>query len=234
MQETLQKIDKEDLVRMAEELKSKSEVFQELLAEDKVLHLSEDELKAIFNLIFLVRRKQSVLLEEYSIKEYLDAFHALLHGKGRLADRFQAFIDAFDRLKLEWRYDMASELLHYTFPAKYWLWNRWMFDPRSNTGAIPLVTNEEFELHGSTYGVVYMKVGKAVAFVHSMAESVEFQFIHRSLFGTDVFLSCVYVIYAYTVLTIKMTDEFNKVMPGLGEFARRILGIYSSKEMTVV
>ena len=109
-----------------------------------------------------------------------------------------------------------------------------MFDPNTNTGALPLVTNEEFELMGSTHGASYLKVGRAVAFVHSMAESVEFQFINRSLFGTDVYLSCVYVIYAYTVLKIKMTDEFNKVMPGLNEFSRRILGIYSSRKLTVV
>jgi len=63
-----------------------------------------------------------------------------------------------------------------------------------------------------------------------MAEAVDFQFINRSLFGTDVYLSCVYVIYAYTVFKIKMTDEFNKVMPPIGEFSKRILGVYEKRK----
>ncbi|RLD17523.1 MAG: hypothetical protein DRI69_12120, partial [Bacteroidetes bacterium] len=52
-----------------------------------------------------------------------------------------------------------------------------------------------------------------------------FQTIHKSLFGTDVYLACVYVIYAYTVLRMRMTQEFNKVMPQQIEFVRRILGV---------
>ena len=110
-------------------------------------------------------------------------------------------------------------------PDLYWLWGRWMWDAKKKTGAIPLVTSEEFDLQGETEGEVYMKVGNGVAFVHSIAEAADFQFISRSLFGTDVFLSCVYVVYAYTVLRMRMTQEFNKVMPGLPEFTRRLLGV---------
>ena len=46
------------------------------------------------------------------------------------------------------------------------------------------------------------------------------------MFGTDVFLGCVYVVYVYMVLRMRMTQEFNKVMPGLSEFVRRLLGVY--------
>ncbi len=49
--------------------------------------------------------------------------------------------------------------------------------------------------------------------------------ISNTIFGTDVFLSCVYVIYVYTVLKMRMTQEFNKVMPQLPEFCRRLLGV---------
>jgi hypothetical protein len=34
------------------------------------------------------------------------------------------------------------------------------------------------------------------------------------------------VVYVYTVLRLRMTQEFNKVMPGLPEFSRRLLGVY--------
>ena len=105
-----------------------------------------------------------------------------------------------------------------------------MWDPKNKTGAIPLVTTEGFDLDGDIMSEVYMKVGKGVAFVHSVAESAEFQFINRSLFGTDVYLSCVYIIYSYTILQLKMTKEFNEVMPGMTEFSRRLLGVYGVEQ----
>ena len=70
-----------------------------------------------------------------------------------------------------------------------------------------------------------MNIGRAIAFVHEVGDAAGFQTIHKSLFGTDVYLACVYVVYAYTVLRMRMTQEFNKVMPQQIEFVRRILGV---------
>ena len=65
--------------------------------------------------------------------------------------------------------------------------------------------------------------------MHETGEAVGFREISRNAFGTDVYLACVYVIYAYTVLKMRMTNEFNKVMPGLPEFCRRLLGVHKKK-----
>ena len=62
--------------------------------------------------------------------------------------------------------------------------------------------------------------------MHEVGEAAGFQAIAKSIFGTDVFLSCVYVVYAYTVLRMRMTNEFNRVMPELPEFCRRLLGVH--------
>lgn len=234
MQETLDKINRGDLVAIATELEEKSEFFQKHLDVQKIIDLNEETLTALFRKVFAVRRKTKVFFEKYTAEQYKHAIIHLLYAKEPLVERYQKFVDDFSEHDPMIMAELASELLHYNQPDKFWLWSRWLWDHNNNTGALPLVTNEEFKLEGNNYGDKYMSVGKAIAFVHSMAESAEFQFINRSLFGTDVFLSCVYVIYAYTVLKIKMTDEFNKVMPGLSEFSRRILGIYNSKEMTVV
>jgi len=45
-----------------------------------------------------------------------------------------------------------------------------------------------------------------------------------------VYLSCVYIIYSYTILQLKMTKEFNEVMPGMTEFSRRLLGVYGIEQ----
>ena len=46
------------------------------------------------------------------------------------------------------------------------------------------------------------------------------------LLGTDVFLAAVYGIYMYTVQRMRMTREFNKLLPPLPDLIRRLLGVY--------
>jgi hypothetical protein len=65
--------------------------------------------------------------------------------------------------------------------------------------------------------------------VHEVGDGAGFKKISNSVFGTDVFLCCVYVIYAYTVLKMRMTQEFNKVIPELAPFCRRLLGLQWSQ-----
>jgi hypothetical protein len=64
-----------------------------------------------------------------------------------------------------------------------------------------------------------------VAFVPSTGRVAGFtNFAPR--FGVDVFLAAVYGIYMYTVLRMRMTQEFNKVVPELPDLIRRLLGVY--------
>ncbi len=226
MKETLAKVEKENLTDIANSLVEKSALFQQVLAQERLNELSQEELDQVLQRIFSIRRKLPEVYGHISFNKLRSAIFHLLYSAGKPDFRFQAFCDALGELDTPLKYDITGELLHFTFPNKYWLWSRWMWDPKNKTGALPLVTSEDFDLQGENLGEVYMKVGKAVAFVHSVAEMAEFQFIHRSLFGTDVYLSCVYIIYSYTVLQMKMTKEFNEVMPGLTEFSRRLLGVY--------
>jgi hypothetical protein len=45
-------------------------------------------------------------------------------------------------------------------------------------------------------------------------------------YGIDVFLACVYAVYMYTALRLRMTQEFNKVVPPLPQLVRRLLGVW--------
>jgi hypothetical protein len=73
-----------------------------------------------------------------------------------------------------------------------------------------------------------MKVGVAVAFVRATGEAAGFaRFgMSNSPFGIDVFLSCVYAVYMYTTLRLRMTQEFNRIVPQLPELSRRLLGVW--------
>jgi len=233
MQETLNRVSREELTAIAADLETKASFFQQHLHPERISQLTEEELAVIFRSVFSTRRHYKSITEAQPHTELIQQLNSLLHGEGPVRDRFNRFVNEVKGVESVIKSDLAGELLHFYNPESHWMWSRWMWDPEKKTGSIALVTTEGFDLQGENAGEIYMKVGQGVAFVHSIAEAADFQFISRSLFGTDVFLASVYVVYAYTVLRMRMTQEFNKVMPGLPEFTRRLLGVYKLPQMAV-
>jgi len=225
MKETLDKVDASTLQQICAEVLVKSEWFQNTLSSEALPKLTEHDLEEVLSRIFVTRGKTRQKLLAYPFEDMRSWMYELIHGDAEPGDRVDGFVDRLVGLDDNLRMDLAGELLHFTSPDRHWLWARWMWDPRTKTGALPLVTTAAYDYSGETPGQIYMKVGRAVAFVHEVGEAAGFQSISRNIFGTDVFLSCVYVVYAYTVLKMRMTNEFNKVMPGLPEFSRRLLGV---------
>ena len=226
MREAMQKIPLAELDAIEQELAGKSARFQSLLARENLAQLTSDNWRELLHLIFAVRRKTKDLLAASGEARLRESVRTLLYSSDEPAIRFETFCDQFAELEESIRYDLASELLHYTNPDEYWLWTRWMWDPRVGTGAVPLVVEELYDLHGRTAGETYMKVGVAVAFVRATGEAAGFARFGPGPFGVDVFLACVYAVYMYTTLRLRMTQEFNKVVPQLPELSRRLLGVW--------
>ena len=229
MREAMQKITVEELDAIEQEVAAKSTHFQAALAPDRIAELSEEDWRTLLRMIFAVRRKTKELLDGDVEGGWSGKVHALLYGPTGVARRLETFCDALPQLESNIRYDLASELLHYTYPDNYWLWTRWMWDPEIETGSLRLVTMDDFDLHGRTIGETYLKVGEALAFVNETGQAAGFTRIGERTFGADVFLACVYAVYTYTILRLRMTNEFNKVMPELPEMARRLLGVWDKK-----
>jgi hypothetical protein len=49
-----------------------------------------------------------------------------------------------------------------------------------------------------------------------------------SPFAVDAYLAAIYGIYLYTVTRLRMTQEFNRVIPGLPDLVRRLLGVWTA------
>jgi hypothetical protein len=226
MREALEKVDAEELLAICADVERKSSWFRERLGRDAITGLGPEEYGEVLARIFATRRRRKDILELHPIEDLRQHTLELLYGGGEVKTRFTKFVDRFEDLDEFTSRDWASEMLHFTDPDRYWLWTRWMWDPRTRTGALPLVTHAAYDFSGEDGGDVYLRVGEAIAFVHQVGEAAGFQTLSKSIFGTDVFLSSVYVVYAYTVLRLRMTQEFNKVMPGLAEFSRRLLGVH--------
>ena len=226
MREALAKITLDELDRIADELEAKHARFRALLDPAPGRPPAPDALRAVLRSVFAPRRRVGELFAQVGAEPLGVRIHELLAGRAPLRERFQAFVDGLDPLPQHLRFDLASECLHYTDPARYWLWTRWVWDPATRTGALPLVTMEEFDLDGGSAGATYLRVGEATAFVHETGQAAGFTAIGRGGFGADVYLACVYGVYVFTTIRMRMTQEFNRVIPPLPELCRRLLGVH--------
>ncbi len=226
MRETLENVSRDELFTVAGLLDAKAAGFASLLGSPgQARTLDRADLRRILRSVFATRRKADAILDGVGPERFGAAVDDLIHGDGIVSDRFRAF-DAVLADHPEQSFDLPSELLHFTAPDRWWLWTRWMWDPRAGTGAVALVTTEDFDLDGPDRGETYLRVGEAIAFVNETGKAVGFTDLGSGLFGTDVFLACVYAVYMYTVLRLRMTQEFNRIVPELPDLVRRLLGVY--------
>jgi hypothetical protein len=226
MRETLEKVSRDELLTVAALLDAKASGFAALLGTPgQARALPREDLRRVLRSIFSTRRKADAILDDVGPERLGAAIDDLLHGDGVVTERFAAF-DAVLAAHPEPGFDLPSELLHFTAPDRWWLWTRWMWDPRAGTGSLPLVTTEDFELDAPDRGEGYLRVGEAMAFVNETGKAVGFTNLGSGLFGADVFLACVYSVYMYTVLRLRMTQEFNRIVPELPDLVRRLLGVY--------
>lgn len=252
MKSTLEKVQRVELDAIEAELQEKSLRFRTLLSPESLPDLEEEQLLGILRSVFATRRRAKTILQAVSPDEFKRAIFDLLYVDAPVDARFQAFVDKMTGYVGDVRLlrpkkssdtrakqsaedaaleenifcDLASELLHFAHPNEYWLWTRWIWDPKAGTGAMPLVTMEDVDLHGKSVGETYLKLGVATAFVKATGDAAGFSNIGEGPFGIDVFLVGVYAVYMYTTLRLRMTQEFNKVVPQLPELSRRLLGVW--------
>jgi hypothetical protein len=226
MAEILARVDRGDLDTMASQLLAKARQVQGVLDPGAGTPDAE-QLHWLLRRCFPARRQAAAIVAQVGARPLGHAVADLVWGHDDLAER----LDRFDRLLggfPEVAVDLPWELLHLADPQHHWLWARWMWNPRTDTGALRLVVEDEVELAAPTRVEAYRRVGRALAVVQGTARAVGF--VGDGPFAVDAFLACVYGIYMYTVLRMRMTQEFNRIVPELPALARRLLGIYHREE----
>jgi hypothetical protein len=222
--EILDQITVEELQRVAARLGRKSRSMRDLLLDRH--GPDRAALRVVLCQVFGTRRKADLLLDQIGPDRLAGAIADLLADGEDLAARFDRFDAALSGLPASCG-DLPGELLHFCYPERYWLWTRWLWDPGTKTGALGLVTTDDIDLSdGASRGALYLTVGRATAFVNETGKAAGFTDAAPGLFGTDIFLAAVYGVYMYTVLRMRMTREFNQVMPQLPDLIRRLLGVY--------
>lgn len=220
---------REELAGIAEEVAAKSAAMR-AIAGDDLAAMSPGDLRELLGWVFCARRHVDKLFAVVDTGDLARGIADLLDGSERLGVRFDRFTQLIDGCP-EVAADLPGELLHFLDPARYWLWSRWMWDPDTETGSLRLVTMDEVDLDGDTRGEIYLRVGRAMAFLSETGHAAGFtSFGHRGdgqgEFSPDVFLAAVYGIYMQTVLRMRLTQEFTNLVPPLPQLTRRLLGVH--------
>lgn len=226
MREALIKISEDDIGTVAELLARKHRDLAPALTATALAAGDAAAVRPVLARIFAARRRSDDLLVTVGAPALAAAMSDLIHGPGRIESRFQAFDEALPGIEAPIRRDLAAECLHFHDPERYWLWSRWMWDPETLTGALPLVMVDEFDFDGRDAGAIYLRVGAATAAVIATADDLGFKRMRAGPFVVDVYLAAIYGIYLYTVTRLRMTQEFNRVIPQLPDLVRRLLGVY--------
>ena len=219
-----------ELENIGQKLEEKSHLFNTILNSEVIESMTEEDFAKVVGKIFSIRRKSKRLVKANGFENLRKRITELLYGKDPIEKRFNEFVDSTEKIDEKMRINFASELLHFTDPQQHWLWTNWIWDPNTNTGSLPLVVQENIDLSADTNGDIYKKVGEAMMFLNAVGQSRSFSSMGKGLFGTDVLLACVYAVYMYTVFKVKLSQEFNRILPELPELTQRVLGVYNMEK----
>jgi hypothetical protein len=226
MREALIKISEDDIGAIAELLARKQALLAPALTETALRSANAATVRPILARVFATRRRSDEIITTVGAPILTNEIRELIHGSGSLADRFTRFDEALSALDAPIRRELAGECLHFADPECHWLWARWMWDPAARTGSLPLLMVEDFDFDGADAGAIYLRVGAATSAVVATADDLGFRRMRANPFAVDVYLAAIYGIYLYTVTRLRMTQEFNRVIPQLPDLCRRLLGVH--------
>jgi hypothetical protein len=226
MREALVKLSETEIAVVSSELERRRELLLPRLQKLVGGMGDENDLKDLWRGTFVTRRNVDELLESGGVEGWSERLEKLVSGDEDLCSRVSAFAAEPFGHDASFRRDLAGEMLRLHDPDKYWLCSRWMWNEKTKTGSLPLVLVEGYDLEGSNPGEIYLKVGEALKVVQATAAEIGFGGMRASRYAIDVYLCAIYGVYLYTVTRLRMTQEFNTVIPKLPELVRRMLAVH--------
>jgi len=175
-------------------------------------------------------------LTNYFAQNSYALFGELLRGDAPSPLRVAAFVENLNALDTRLALELATGLLHNSFPKENWLWTRWLWDPTTGTGILPLLAGSTHNLLATNLADGYAVVGMVTALSVKFGEGTGLwtdELIsdeQRALFANSAFLACAYSVYMYGSTSWRLSRDFNELLPSLPNMARRLLGLPKRKE----
>lgn len=158
-------------------------------------------------------------------------FDELLNGATPTPVRVAVFVEKVNALDTRLALELASGLLHYTSPKDHWLWTRWLWDPTTGTGILPLLAGSTHNLLAENLADGYARVGSVTAMSMKFGEGTDLftpelmSNDRRAQFANSAFLACAYSVYLYGTTSWRLSRDFSGLLPSLPNMARRLLGL---------
>lgn len=225
LEEVHKRITREQIAAIVGELESKVGYFAERLGPDAIERADETTLREVLACVFVARRKAGAVFGTRPASYLRDAVAVLLYGEDSPGARLEAFCGRIELPEL-CAAELGGELLHFTAPDRHWLCSRFVYNAQTRTGALPLLVSEDYDLEADGTAETYERAGAAIRALDGSAETSSFRVEGGGTLATDLFLACVYGVYMNTVLGMKMSQEFNSLIPPLPQLARRLLGTH--------
>jgi len=228
LQNALTQVTPEDVIAIADELiKRQERVFHKLTVDSASLAVSFADIAS------------AVTHTKANARTITNYFN---HGDYKLADdllneempaplRVTKFVEKTNALDTRLALELATGLLHNTSPKHHWLWTRWLWDPTTGTGILPLLAGSTHNLLADNLADGYARVGAVSAMSIKFGEGTGLwsgaliSNEKRAAFANSAFLACAYSVYLYGTTTWRLNKEFNNLLPSLPNMARKLLGL---------
>jgi hypothetical protein len=234
LQESLEQVSPEDVTAIADELAERhARIFQGLEPASAEFASSFADIAAA---VTHTRANARTLTNHFAESDH-QIFDRLLHGKAPSPVRVAAFVEKLDALDTRLALELASGLLHNTSPNDNWLWTRWLWDPTTGTGILPLLAGSVHNLVAENLADGYARVGSVTAMSMKFGEGTDLfssdlmEDESRAPFANSAFLACAYGVYMYGTTSWRLSRDFNELLPSLPNMARRLLGLPKVKEV---
>lgn len=241
LQEALKQVSPEDVIAIADELAERhARLFLGHRAGATSLAVSASE---VFAAVTHTKANARTLSNHFAQSDLAQPpagkiFDELLHGESPTPVRVATFVETLNAFDTRLALELATGLLHNTTPSEHWLWTRWLWDPTTGTGILPLLAGSTHNLLADNLPDGYARVGAVTAMSMKFAEGTGL-FVDelisnakRAQFANSAFLACAYGVYMYGSTSWRLSRDFNELLPSLPNMARRLLGLKKIKEET--
>ena len=228
LEEALSQVSADDVISIADELSARHErLFLNLKTDSVSLASSFADIAAA---VTHTKANARALTNYFNHGDY-KLITELLITEMPAPVRVAIFVDKLNALDTRLAMELATGLLHYTSPKDNWLWTRWLWDPTTATGILPLLAGSTHNLLAENFADGYARVGSVTAMSMKFAEGTGLWTDElmsnekRAQFANDAFLACAYNVYLFGTTSWRLSREFNNLLPSLPNMARRLLGL---------
>lgn len=228
LQEALKQVSSDDVIAIADELAERhARLFLNLKVDTPQWASSFAD---IASAVTHTKANARTIINQFNHGDFTD-FEDLLNGESPTPVRVAAFVEKSNALDTRLALELASGLLHNISPANNWLWTRWLWDPTTGTGILPLLAGSTHNLLAKNLADGYSRVGAVSAMSLKFGEGTGLWTDElmanekRTQFANSAFLACAYSIYLFGTTSWRLSREFNNLLPSLPNMSRKLLGL---------